>query len=101
MAEPECIDLEDFCGDRFKVEYEPRWTDLAQMARITEDIGLDSVWVGDHYLYREDGRSRGPWEAWTQLAEVQFHYGPMKGQPITRSRTKGRCSRSRPAWIVK
>ena len=33
-----------------EVEYEPRWTDLAQMARTAEDIGLDSVWVGDHYL---------------------------------------------------
>ena len=40
------------------------------MARIAEDIGLDSVWVGDHYLYRGEGRSRGPWEAWTQLAAI-------------------------------
>jgi alkanesulfonate monooxygenase SsuD/methylene tetrahydromethanopterin reductase-like flavin-dependent oxidoreductase (luciferase family) len=41
------------------------------MARTAEDIGLDSIWVGDHLLYRyEDQPSRGPWEAWTQLAAI-------------------------------
>jgi len=53
-----------------EVEYEPRWTELAQMARIAEDIGLDSVWVGDHYLYGHPDGTRGPWEAWTQLAAI-------------------------------
>ncbi len=53
-----------------EVEYEPRWKDLAQMARVAEDIGLDSVWVGDHYLYRHPDGTRGPWEAWTQLAAI-------------------------------
>src|SRR5216110_1149402 len=39
------------------------------MALAAEDAGFDSVWVGDHYLYRGDGRpERGPWEAWTLLA---------------------------------
>ena len=33
--------------------------------------GFDSVWVGDHLLYRDDGRpARGPWEAWTTLAAI-------------------------------
>jgi alkanesulfonate monooxygenase SsuD/methylene tetrahydromethanopterin reductase-like flavin-dependent oxidoreductase (luciferase family) len=53
-----------------EVEYEPRWTDLAEMARLAEDIGLDSVWVGDHYLYRHPQGKRGPWEAFTQLAAI-------------------------------
>jgi alkanesulfonate monooxygenase SsuD/methylene tetrahydromethanopterin reductase-like flavin-dependent oxidoreductase (luciferase family) len=53
-----------------EVEYEPRWRDLAEMARVAEDIGLDSVWVGDHYLYRRADGARGPWEAWTQLAAI-------------------------------
>jgi alkanesulfonate monooxygenase SsuD/methylene tetrahydromethanopterin reductase-like flavin-dependent oxidoreductase (luciferase family) len=53
-----------------EVEYEPRWTDLALMARLAEDIGLDSVWVGDHYLYRHPDGTRGPWEAFTQLAAI-------------------------------
>ena len=39
------------------------------MAHAAEEVGFDSIWVGDHYLYRDDGRpERGPWEAWTLLA---------------------------------
>ena len=39
------------------------------MARAAEDVGFDSIWLGDHLLYRDDGRpERGPWEAWTLLA---------------------------------
>jgi len=54
-----------------EVEWVPRWADIRKMARAAEDIGLDSIWVGDHLLYRyEDQPSRGPWEAWTQLAAV-------------------------------
>jgi len=45
------------------------WAELRQMAETAERIGLDSIWVGDHLLYRGDGRpARGPWEAWTTLA---------------------------------
>lgn len=51
-----------------EVEYEPRWADLRTMARLAEAIGLDSLWVGDHHLYRDAEGTRGPWEAWTQLA---------------------------------
>jgi alkanesulfonate monooxygenase SsuD/methylene tetrahydromethanopterin reductase-like flavin-dependent oxidoreductase (luciferase family) len=41
------------------------------MARAAEAIGLDSIWVGDHLLYRDaDGTSRGPWEAWSTLAAL-------------------------------
>jgi probable F420-dependent oxidoreductase len=39
------------------------------MARAAEESGFDSLWVGDHLLYRDDGRAeRGPWDAWTLLA---------------------------------
>jgi probable F420-dependent oxidoreductase len=52
-----------------EVEREVRWPELASMARRAEAVGFDSVWVGDHYLYRDDGRpERGPWEAWATLA---------------------------------
>jgi probable F420-dependent oxidoreductase len=52
-----------------EVEREVRWREYAAMARAAEDVGFDSIWVGDHYLYRGDGRpERGPWEAWTLLA---------------------------------
>lgn len=52
-----------------EVEREVRWPEYAAMARAAEDVGFDSIWVGDHLLYRGDGRpERGPWEAWTVLA---------------------------------
>ena len=41
------------------------------MARAAEAAGFDSIWVGDHLLYRAEGRSeRGPWDAWTVLAAL-------------------------------
>jgi probable F420-dependent oxidoreductase len=40
------------------------------MARLGEDLGFDSVWVGDHLLYRDQFGARGPWEAWTTLAAI-------------------------------
>ena len=54
-----------------EVEREVRWPEYAAMARAAEEVGFDSIWVGDHYLYRGDGRpERGPWEAWTMLAAL-------------------------------
>lgn len=39
------------------------------MTRLGEQVGFDSVWVGDHLLYRDEVKgARGPWEAWTTLA---------------------------------
>ena len=41
------------------------------MARAAEESGFDSIWLGDHLLYRGDGREeRGPWEVWTLLAAL-------------------------------
>jgi len=52
-----------------EVEREVRWPELAAMARAAEETGFDSIWVGDHLLYRGDGRTeRGPWDCWTVLA---------------------------------
>jgi len=54
-----------------EVEREVRWPELLAIARTAEDIGLDSIWVGDHLLYRyASGETRGPWEAWTTLAAL-------------------------------
>jgi alkanesulfonate monooxygenase SsuD/methylene tetrahydromethanopterin reductase-like flavin-dependent oxidoreductase (luciferase family) len=54
-----------------EVEREVRWPEYAAMARTAERCGLDSIWLGDHLLYRDDGRpERGPWEAWTLLAAL-------------------------------
>jgi len=52
-----------------EVEREVRWPEYAAMARAAEEVGFDSIWVGDHMLYRGDDRGeRAPWDAWTLLA---------------------------------
>src|SRR6059058_2861057 len=54
-----------------EVERDVRWPELAAMARLGEQLGFDSIWVGDHLLYRDETyAARGPWEAWTQLAGI-------------------------------
>ncbi len=54
-----------------EVERDVRWPEYAAMARAAEEVGFDSIWMGDHLLYRDDGRpERGPWEAWTMLAAL-------------------------------
>ncbi|MGH2711842.1 MAG: LLM class flavin-dependent oxidoreductase [Actinomycetota bacterium] len=58
-----------------EVERHVPWTEYVAMAQAAEEVGFDSIWVGDHLLYRGsdpsngEGRpERGPWEAWTLLA---------------------------------
>jgi alkanesulfonate monooxygenase SsuD/methylene tetrahydromethanopterin reductase-like flavin-dependent oxidoreductase (luciferase family) len=52
-----------------EVERRVPWPEYVAMARAAEEVGFDSIWVGDHLLYRSNGGlERGPWEAWTLLA---------------------------------
>jgi alkanesulfonate monooxygenase SsuD/methylene tetrahydromethanopterin reductase-like flavin-dependent oxidoreductase (luciferase family) len=66
-----------------EVEREARWPEVQAIARCAEAAGYDSIWVGDHMLYRGDGRrERGPWDAWTMLAAlaastVRVELGPL------------------------
>src|SRR5437660_8536673 len=54
-----------------EVEREVRWPEVVAIARAAEEGGFDSIWLGDHLLYRGDGRpERGPWDVWTQLAAL-------------------------------
>jgi alkanesulfonate monooxygenase SsuD/methylene tetrahydromethanopterin reductase-like flavin-dependent oxidoreductase (luciferase family) len=54
-----------------EVEREVRWPELRAIARTAEQADFDSIWVGDHLLYRyASGEARGPWEAWTTLAAL-------------------------------
>src|SRR3954454_25019059 len=54
-----------------EVERDVRWTEYIAMGRAAEEVGFDGIYVGDHLLYRGDGRpERGPWEAWTLLAAL-------------------------------
>jgi len=53
------------------------------MVRAIEDLGYDSIWVGEHLLYRwADRPARGPWEAWTTMAAIaastsRVEFGPL------------------------
>ncbi len=54
-----------------EVEWEVAWPELIAMARTAEEVGLDSIWLGDHLLYDLPGIGpRGPWEVWTSLAAL-------------------------------
>lgn len=48
-----------------------RWSEMRRMAQLAEQIGFDSLWVGDHLLYLPPGEPpKGPWEAWSVLAAL-------------------------------
>jgi alkanesulfonate monooxygenase SsuD/methylene tetrahydromethanopterin reductase-like flavin-dependent oxidoreductase (luciferase family) len=54
-----------------EVEREVSWTEIRDMARTAEDVGFDSLWLGDHLLFRDPVTGdRGPWEAWSLLAAL-------------------------------
>lgn len=53
-----------------EVEREVSWPELRDMALAAEAMGFDSIWVGDHLLYRTDAGVTGPWEAWSVLAAL-------------------------------
>ena len=54
-----------------EVEREVRWPEYVELARTAEAVGFDTLWLGDHLLYRWPGRdARGPWEVWTMLAAI-------------------------------
>jgi probable F420-dependent oxidoreductase len=47
------------------------WPEYLAMARAAEEAGFDSIWLGDHLLYRDEGEpERGPWEVWTLLGAL-------------------------------
>jgi alkanesulfonate monooxygenase SsuD/methylene tetrahydromethanopterin reductase-like flavin-dependent oxidoreductase (luciferase family) len=53
-----------------EVEREVPWPEYRDMAIATEAAGFDSIWVGDHLLYRTEEGATGPWEAWSLLAAI-------------------------------
>lgn len=53
-----------------EVEREVGWREIRDVAITAEQCGFDSIWVGDHLLYRTDDGARGPWEAWSILAAL-------------------------------
>ena len=54
-----------------EVERVAPWSDLARMATTAEALGYDSIWVGDHLIFRDGEQPpRGPWEAWTVMTAL-------------------------------
>ena len=71
-----------------------RWTDLREMARTAEAVGVDTLFLPDHLLFRksppgnlmqvnmDEGKLRGIWESWTILSALaeatsRLHLGPL------------------------
>jgi alkanesulfonate monooxygenase SsuD/methylene tetrahydromethanopterin reductase-like flavin-dependent oxidoreductase (luciferase family) len=46
----------------------PRWADLLAMARQSEEIEIDSLWVMDHVLMPGPVATLGAWDCWSLLA---------------------------------
>jgi probable F420-dependent oxidoreductase len=54
-----------------EVERDVRWPEYRVMAEAAEELGFDSIWLGDHLLYRsEDAADKGPWDVWTLLGAL-------------------------------
>jgi alkanesulfonate monooxygenase SsuD/methylene tetrahydromethanopterin reductase-like flavin-dependent oxidoreductase (luciferase family) len=48
-----------------------RWSDLAEMARLGEEIGADSLWFTDHLIHRNPGEEpQGMWECWSLISAL-------------------------------
>lgn len=54
-----------------EVERIAPWREIAEMCKLAEDVGFDSIWVPDHLLYRfPDEEPCGPWECWSVLSAI-------------------------------
>ncbi|MBI3745499.1 MAG: LLM class flavin-dependent oxidoreductase [Chloroflexi bacterium] len=69
-----------------EVEREVCWPEYVAMARRAEELGYDTIWVGDHLLYRfADGSARGPWEVWTLLSAIAASTSRIRLGPLVAS----------------
>jgi alkanesulfonate monooxygenase SsuD/methylene tetrahydromethanopterin reductase-like flavin-dependent oxidoreductase (luciferase family) len=68
-----------------EVEWEVTFPELIEMARTAESVGFDSLWLGDHLLYRLDVGDRGPWEVWTSLAAIATATSTIRLGPLVAS----------------
>jgi probable F420-dependent oxidoreductase len=64
-------------GEHFaRVDHPIHWPELRRMAKLAEDVGFDTIWCDDHFLYdtfpegAEHGRVRGVWDSFTLLAAL-------------------------------
>ncbi|MFZ0664359.1 MAG: LLM class flavin-dependent oxidoreductase [Acidimicrobiales bacterium] len=43
---------------------------IRAVSRQAEADGFDSIWVADHFMYRDPDETRGIWESWTMLSAL-------------------------------
>lgn len=48
----------------------PPYRKLRDLAVAAEELGLDSVWLFDHLLFRDETDTAGIWECWTLLSAL-------------------------------
>jgi alkanesulfonate monooxygenase SsuD/methylene tetrahydromethanopterin reductase-like flavin-dependent oxidoreductase (luciferase family) len=49
----------------------PTFSEIRSTASLCEDLGFDSIWVYDHFLYRfKEGETTGIWEGWSMLSAL-------------------------------
>lgn len=50
----------------------PGWSEISEVAQVAEDIGFDSLWLVDHFLYQLEGNEPplGVWECWSLLSAL-------------------------------
>jgi alkanesulfonate monooxygenase SsuD/methylene tetrahydromethanopterin reductase-like flavin-dependent oxidoreductase (luciferase family) len=78
-----------------EVERTVPWREHVAMARAAERAGFDSIWLGDHLLYRDDGREeRGPWDAWSMLSGLAAVTSHVRLGPLVA------CTAFAPAWSL-
>ena len=53
------------------------WRELRTLARVAEEVGFDTLWCDDHFLYDnfpesapDHGRYRGMWDCFTLLSAL-------------------------------
>src|SRR5687767_1351462 len=66
------------------------WTQIEHLARLAEDGGADSLWVADHFFYRDESVEIGLHESFTLLTAVaavtrRVNVGPLVAATSFRS----------------
>lgn len=60
----------------------PRFVDMLAAVEACASVGLEAVWIPDHFNCQSDEGPRGAWDAWTLMAGLaarvpDIHFGPM------------------------
>ncbi len=49
----------------------PRWSEMLAFAQKADEIGFDTLWLPDHYLFQFDGvHTQGAWDVWSLMAAL-------------------------------